>query len=507
MVGEEDLEGVKERGLLLPLGVIILVAAAIRLSIEFSTKMMPGLMAAYYPVQARAVLETGKLGLPDLPFVFYLEAGLAKLFSILNLCDLSSCIMTSSKLVDGLVYPLIAVPFFFLSRSLIQKGRRWLLLVAPALAALSISAFIMMADFQKNAIGLLWASFYICFLYRAIRGREKRDYLWAGVFLILTSITHLGGLGFVVAFSGAFLFFALHFERERRGRLLKIVVGFVLLIVLGMVLLHFFDPVRGRRLLGVIALPFRLFKDPMILGIFAGRIPPMPHLLINAVFANVIGILGVILLARKGREIIGAEKSLLLASLATTFLMSSFVLDAEWANRLYLMAYIPAIVVVIFIIRHAATKWGRELFAAVLLLVMIVPIFPMWKIREQMCITEEAYDDLFNLKEVIVNPDKTLVLTRHGLELWSAWVLEVDITHGRDLTEEIYNRYDDFFYLRQESGHGDFGEFGPSSAKGTAFPEVVIPEDAEIVYQDEFYILARPKRGSFRIDFEVPYRD
>lgn len=490
-----------ERELILPLALIILAAVVGRLLIEFRTRMMPGLMAAYYPVQVRAVIENGKLGLPDLPFVFYLEAVFARLLHALRLCDLSSCIMTSSKIVDAFVYPLIAIPFFLLGRSLSLKRPRWLSLVAPALAAVSISAFIMMADFQKNSIGLMWSAFYIYFLYQAVKEGRGSNYLLAGVFFILTSLTHLGGLGFAIAFSGCFLLFSLVFEGERRGQLLKMALGAGALILLGIVLLHLFDPVRGGRLMGIIALPLRLFEGAMILEIFAGKVPVMPHLLVNALFANLVAVFGAFFFIRKRKEIVGLERGLFWAATATALLMASPFLGPDWANRLYLMAYVPAIIIVIFLLKHTAIR-VRIGIAAALLAAMILPIFPMWKIRGQMCITEEAYDDLFKLKSVIKNPDRTLILARHGLELWAAWVLEVDITHGRDLTEEIFEKYDDFLYLRQESGHGDFGEFGPTTAAGTAFPEVVIPEDAEIVYQDEFFTLARPKKGSFRIEFE-----
>ena len=78
-----------------------------------------------------------------------------------------------------------------------------------------------MADFQKNALGLLWSMFFIYFLYQGTSEGKAIDYFWAGLFFILTGLTHLGALGFIIAFSVSFLFFSFIFKRERRIDLIK----------------------------------------------------------------------------------------------------------------------------------------------------------------------------------------------------------------------------------------------------------------------------------------------
>ena len=179
--------------------------------------------------------------------------------------------------------------------------------------------------------------------------------------------------------------------------------------------------------------------------------------------------------------------------------MSSLLLEEELGNRLYMMAYVPAVLLFIFPLKYIFGNWNKRALIAVMLIMMVAPVPVMWGTRNVKCITDEAYQDLFKLGAAIENPDETLIITRHGLEFWAVWALDVDVSHGRDLTDEVVESYDAVYYLRQKKGIGNFGPFGPG---GPPFPEVVIPPDSEIVYQDEFYILAKAPPGPPRFHYE-----
>ncbi|TSC94352.1 MAG: hypothetical protein Athens101428_305 [Candidatus Berkelbacteria bacterium Athens1014_28] len=470
------------------LGLIILLAVALRLYIDFKTPLMPGVNGVYYPVQVRSLLENGRLAFSDLPLVFYLEAFLAKILALLGLCNLKSCIMFSSKIIDATLYPLIAIPFFLLTRAIIgREGQKWIPLLISALTTLSIPAFIMMADFQKNSIGLMLSAFLIYFLYKAAKEGRALNYILVGVFFLLTGLTHLGCLGFALAFSLCFLFFSFIFKREKRIDLLKMAALMFLAIASIFLSLFFFDHARFERLVGVLLLPLELFKEPIIAGMLKGKIPIFSPDFFNAFIDNPIAIIGLALLWTKRREIPLEEKILFSTSLAVTFFLTSPFLGSEWANRFYLMAYIPASVVFIFLLKYIYRKWLRTLLAVLALLVMVGPAPMMIKVRSTPSISVEAYDRLVKIKTLIDDPERTLIVTRHGLEWWSAWVLETDVTQKPAITEDTFKEYDHIYYLRQNSGQKGFGPFGPG---GPSFPEVVIPPGAPIVYQDDFFVLA-----------------
>jgi hypothetical protein len=480
---------------------IIAVAAAIRSTINFSTQLMPGVNAAYYPVQVRSLLDNGQLGFPDLPFVFYFEAGFARVLEFAGLCDLNGCIMVSSKITDSLLYPLIAIPTFLLAKSVAAhiKAPRWVLFIPPLLMAVSMPALVMMADFQKNSIGLMWSIFFIYFLYLAMKDGKLLNYLLAGVFFVLAGLTHLGCLGFVIAFSLSYFVFSIIFQRERRINLLKVFGLLALAGGLASLALFFLDPDRLGRLANAFAAPLQMFENPTILGILEGKVPLQPHLFITVFVATLLVIVSLVLFFAKRKEIPSHEKALFAASLVLTAFMSSLLLEEELGNRLYMMAYVPAVLLFIFPLKYIFGKWKKYALITLILIMMVGPTPVTWNIRGAKCITDKAYAYLFKLGTAIENPDKTLIITRHGLEFWTVWALDVDVSHGRDINEEVLKNYDVVYYLRQEKGQGNFGPFGPG---GPPFPEVWIPPDAEIVYQDEFYILAKAPPGPPRFHYE-----
>ena len=50
----------------------------------FSTPLVPGINGAYDLVQTRALIGQGKLGIPDLPLTFWLDAALVKIIRLIS---------------------------------------------------------------------------------------------------------------------------------------------------------------------------------------------------------------------------------------------------------------------------------------------------------------------------------------------------------------------------------------------------------------------------------------
>src|SRR3989339_773385 len=100
------------------IGLIIMIAAAIRLKTNFSADLIPGINGGYYPLLARNILETGSINYPDAPLVHWLGAGLGAIIRLVTCLPVDSAILVSSRLIDSLIPPLIAVPVYLLSRQI-----------------------------------------------------------------------------------------------------------------------------------------------------------------------------------------------------------------------------------------------------------------------------------------------------------------------------------------------------------------------------------------------------
>ena len=137
---------------------VTLAAVAERAWLLFSTPLVPGINGAYYLVQARALLEQGKLGIPDLPLTFWVDAALAKLIQLVSGTSLEASIILAVKLEDSILPALVALPVFALVRRWSSRvgGGLWLPTCAALAVACGAPALGMVGDFQKNSLGLVW---------------------------------------------------------------------------------------------------------------------------------------------------------------------------------------------------------------------------------------------------------------------------------------------------------------------------------------------------------------
>lgn len=464
------------------------LAAAIRWRINFSGALMPGVNGPYYPVQVRSFLETGHLGFPDFPFAFWLEALVARLLFALKVGSLSDCIMLASKSVDALFPTLAAVPAYLLARAWIVNGTRrsWLALVVATFSVLFPFPLFMIADLQKNAVGAVWLFFYLYYLYQALRQGSWRSFMIAGVFFVLAALTHIGCFGIAIVFLLAVAAASLILEPARRRIILRgTLFLFLLLAAATAVLYLFFDPARVERLLGVFLLPAELFEKPVI---FAGSSDPL-YLLVVFIYALAIG--GIILLIRRWKVMEPARRLIAAAAILTTLLLASPFFGQEWATRLTMTAYIPIAVVLAFLFAHLKSRTAITAVIAVALIPMVLfltVVIP--KGIRPAGISEASYKELQQLRSVIAQPEETLVLARHGLEWWAAWVLETDVGQEHAFKPSTWDQYDEILYLEQIAGSTGFGP-GGGGPFGPPFPEVKIPPDAEILFEGQYFRLAR----------------
>jgi hypothetical protein len=401
--------------------------------------------------------------------------------------------MWASKGVDVFVPVLAAIPAYLLARDWIKKEGRplWSALVTAGFPILYFFALFITADLQKQSVGAVWLLSYFYFLHLALQNRSRRSLIGAGIFLVLTGLTHIGCFGVAIVFSavvGATLLLS-----ERISRRAVLLGTGRLLLLLGTVtggIWLFFDPARIERLLSVFSLPAELFKHPVFLDL--GNPYTSPPLFIS----SVILILGVALLIRRWKTSEPAQRALVLAATLTTLLLVFPFFGGEWATRLNLLAYLPASILLAFLFSQLRSRTGLlALTAGVLLLLILSTVGGISRVGRSPSISAESFRELRQIRSVVTQPEQTLLVARHGLEWWAAWVLETDVTQTPSLSPEVWEQYVQVLYLVQLKGSAGFGPpaSGPS---GPSFPEVVIPPDSEILFEGEYFRLARAMPGA-----------
>ena len=473
------------------LGLIILIAIFIRWQTNFDSKLMPGVNALYYPIQVRSLIEKGYLAYPDFPLLFWIEAVIARLLFLFKLGSLSDCIILASKTFDSIAPTFSAIPVFLLVREWQNKGSNieWFALISSAFSVLYFSALVMTSDFQKNAFGTVWIYFFLYFLYRSLKINEWKNYVFTGISFILVALTHIGSFGLALLFL-LIIAVALLFSKrvKRRAILISSVIILTVLIATLSVLYFFVDSVRIERLFSSI-FQFKLFENSLIsLLINKHPIPIAPHDLANMIIINIIGIIGLVFIIHRKDLLHTPEWLIVLGAIISSLIMSSVIIGQEWFNRLLMMAYIPASLVLSFLIIEMNNTTGKRIISGFAIMLLLISIAMGIFAKRPPSISEEAYLELNQINQVIDKPSNTLIVARHGLEWWVAWILRTHVAQDKAINPETWEHYDEVLFLEQIAGSSGFG---PSGSIGKPFREVKIPPDAEIIYEGEYFRLAK----------------
>jgi len=209
--------------------VLVAVAIGLRASMLFSKVLPPGIDAAYYPMQARGVLENGKLPYVEVPLIFWIDAALAKVLMVTRGMDVDSATLLASRLVDAVSQPLAAIPLAMLmlgfagalsadqtprtggetGQNAVNDRALWLIslaitvFVVGSIAILSPPILRMTGDFQKNSLGLVWMAASAWATYSALHSGSVIRWILPAFFLALAALTHIGAFGLTLALVGS----------------------------------------------------------------------------------------------------------------------------------------------------------------------------------------------------------------------------------------------------------------------------------------------------------------
>jgi len=457
---------------------VVAVAIAVRLTANFSHANAPGMDAAYYPLQAQWLIQHGELNVPGMPLIFWLQALLAKVIMVIFGCSLQEAVALSSRVFDGCIPPLAAIPMMLLGFRF-SGGRKSAVMMCAAAAVLTVLSppiFRMAGDLQKNAFGLVWMAMAILAMRQSLAAPQNIfRWLVMGIVFVLAGLTHVGAFAvtLVVVF-GSLLGYAVAggSEKENPIPLVKVVIGLVVL-------------------LGVVALlvPSQLLRLGTLLQKAIVFVPLMSivTVVVYAVLAWVL-----IRLWRKEHFVLRCDKAVAIgASIGIAFLFAP-IFNVAIAMRFQLMSIVPAAVLLLLYAtvsqwdlrsgwRHKTLLWVTGILAVVSPLAMQGPVIGV-----------EAAGELKEFAKSIENPEKTLVVAPHGVEFWAGHLMNTKV---RKSTVPKHTRHYDrvlilkpnhnTLHMRPHEGPPRRG--GSRGSHGPPMEEMTIPETAKKIRSGEFF--------------------
>ena len=286
------------------------------MAVDLATPLVPKVNGAYYLVQVRSLLETGRLSFADFPLVFVLEAGLAALLSALGVAG-QAAILAAVKTVDIVLPALAALPLLCLSASLggPDDARRWPAAAAGIFGVLSWSPVMMAMDFQKNAAGMLAMAGAIALVHGAMTRGGAGRWIAAAGFLAMAGLSHVGAFAAALTFAVLAGCIVVAVSRPGRWKTILAAAGIVAAV------LWVRDRVRLARMAGVIMDPFSLFRRPLLIAAFEGAVGPID--LLNALLVSAMSALGLAALVRRWRSASTADRAVIGAASGLGIVLAS----------------------------------------------------------------------------------------------------------------------------------------------------------------------------------------
>ncbi len=331
-----------------------LALVAFRLVFNFFFDLIPGINGGYYPLQVRAVLESGTLGFPDMPLYFYLNTAIVKCLSLFSGASQEYLIILTLKIVDSFSLPLIVIPLYLVQNHVFEiKLSRFFNMVILAFATLSLSPLILTSDLQKNAMAIPLFLFFVYFTLLFFRGAKFRHLAHAIVFLCLTGLTHFG------VFSIAMLFLILSLIVYYRQ---KAILPIVATMITGFLIVLIFDASRAARQLHFL---YEVVAPPRMY-----MMPVSPVEVLNYAFSWFLAGLGFYIFMNRNLWINGGNRNLVLIFSTMITILALPIINIEYARRFSLHLFIFQILMVLTMYGNLSLKL-RKAISGILILITL----------------------------------------------------------------------------------------------------------------------------------------
>ncbi|MFQ5871513.1 MAG: 6-pyruvoyl-tetrahydropterin synthase-related protein [Candidatus Geothermarchaeales archaeon] len=413
-----------------------------------------GVDGPYYLIQVEALLDGEGLAYADPPLAFFIFAGFAKALGDVTL---------GIKVATALFSALSAIPLYLLVRRV--SGSLVGGLAAMVAGLFSVQHLRLMGDLLKNAVGVLFLLAFVYFLHETVFAESKRrSALFSTVFLALAALTHVLDFGVAVLFLLFYSLLSLLLKvevRELLRRVGPIYIGLAAFLAVGIVVFwpYFSDLTKGIGFLQDL-LSDSQQPNPLPFFLEPGAALMAPVLLV-----------GLLLAAHEGlRERVGSSV-FLGSAVVVGVLISLPVIPKEWLWRFALMGFVPMSIVI-----GCSVGKVRPRLSALLMMILVLSPLTIQAVGGsefvRPTITEDMYDELLEMKELVVPGSAMLTRTRRvaGLFYWTEYLLDVDRPDGP--LPELFQRYDHIYSLTE------------------ADDPTPLPPRARILYQGDHFLLA-----------------
>ncbi|MEZ5425146.1 MAG: hypothetical protein R2747_02670 [Pyrinomonadaceae bacterium] len=406
----------------------------------------------YYFVEVEGLLRDGSLVYPDMPLLFYFYALISKILMFFGV-ETKPAIVASTRLVMSVVPALMAIPVYFLIRS-INHGKsltklNWLLILISVFPPLSLTH--LTEILQKNMFGLVLFTFLQPAIYRLLKTYSLKRLLPVIALSLGIFLTHLGTFGatvfFFLAVTAALLITGGFSDNKSRVWLFSIPIFAVLLFLL----IYLIDVSRFDR---IIYYAGRSLSNSQIGLLFSSQTLIEKLQFLAAILFTAFVAFWLFRLYKKHlNRLSKTDQVFWLSNVIFVYLIAAPVLDLDLVVRFILFSPISFIIILIYLLKHLQSEWLKRALVGLFLLISLTTAF-----GEVMGVFMRNADNRSIEREMvsirnrqIFRPDD-FVITKYGVNPICNWFFETKSGLITSLNREDFKRYGKIYILNPKEG-------------------------------------------------------
>jgi hypothetical protein len=243
--------------------------------------------------------------------------------------------------------------------------------------------------------------------------------------------------------------------------------------------------VRFERLLSA---PPNLFRGPVLLFALKGQnILLTGYTLMNLIVANLLALLAVTLIIINRKRISGPDKVFALSLTVLSFILSSPLLGLEYANRLFMMSYIPISILYLYIFNSFRSGWIKVipvlLFSWLTLFSIGTGVFD----RRPVSITENAFSEFKEINRAVPFSPQSVIIARQDLRLLGSWVFRTKESADYLFTDTDFDKYDGVFVIKQVDGN---------NLRAARYRQPEIPRNSLLLFKGNYFEVYKIAKGA-----------
>jgi energy-coupling factor transporter transmembrane protein EcfT len=231
----------------------------------------------------------------------------------------------------------------------------------------------------------------------------------------------------------------------------------------------------------LVYLPVKLFESPVILMILDGQNIGEYFNPSNFIFPNLLGLFALVLFIRIRKTMEKEVRIIGYGLLISTFILASPLIGIDWANRLYMMSYIPIVGVYLILFSRITKKWILAFPVVIFCSIMCFVIFEGFTSPMLQSITDEAYQEFKEIKSDVNLTENTAIVARQDLKVLASWEFGTKGIANYLLTENDFLSFESVYYLIQKKGI--------NYTREETWRKLKIPANSLIVFKGDYFDL------------------